>query len=134
MTAPIAEIQIYPGCTLLIPSGPSGNHLFVSVLAEKVINGKPHVLLVSLCTIDGKPNYDQTCVVKAGEHSFAKDDSYINFAKPRSEPVADVLAQLKNGYFLPKNENVSAAILMRIQAGLKTSNRIPRYIKDDWQI
>ena len=76
------ENKIYPGFTLFIPSGPSGDHLFVSVLDEKTIHGKPHVLLVSFCSIDGKSNHDTACVIKAGEYSFIKWDSYINYAKP----------------------------------------------------
>lgn len=122
------------GCTMLIPSGSNGYHLFVSVLDQKIINGKPHVLLVSFCSTENILNHDQSCIVNVGEHSFVQHETYINYSKPRVDSVEDVLKRLSEGYFIQKHENVSSDLLGKIQAGLKKSNRVPRYIKDDWGI
>lgn len=121
--------RIQAGATFLIPSGPAGEHLFIVVIAGEVINGKPHLLSVCLCTIRGV-QYDNSCVLKIGEHPFAVADSYIAYRHTRSDPVEHVVARLDEGVFISK-EPVSKELLRRIKAGLLLKTT-PRYIKDDW--
>lgn len=129
-----SDSRVQAGATFLIPSGPSGDHLFVVALSGNLINGKEHILLASFCTIRN-PLHDQTCIVKAGEHPFVVSDSYINYAKCRSEPVEDVIARLNDGVFKVKNDNVTPELLKRIRNGLTIAGgRTPRYIKKDWNL
>lgn len=132
MTAPtcIAEVDIQAGTTILIPSGPSGDHLFVSVFEVKEIAGKKKILLAPIETQFAK--CETTCTLVAGEHPFVRHDSFIGYKHCRIEDHAHVVACIKNGIFKIKYPPVSSDLLSRIQDGYLQSNRVPRYIKTEW--
>lgn len=132
MASSLPVSQIKPGNTLLIPSG-KGNHLFVSVLDTKIINGQPHVLLVPFCTARRDlPHFDDACIILANEHPFVTAETFIEYKKARQEPIQHVLDLLDN--LIKIREDVSSVILARIRDGLGKTKYLPRHIKSDWGI
>ena len=130
--ADVAELpQLYAGRCILIPSGPSGDHLFFIVFDAKIIDGKEQVLLAPLCSVDASGKHDSTCLLVAGEHAFVEHPSYISYREVRAEPVQAVLRHLGSRYFKP-HKDCSAGLLQRIAQGLEDSNRTPRFVKKDW--
>lgn len=61
------------GSSLLVPSSPSGLHLFVIALGPLVLDdygSVPQVLMVSATTLrEGLP-HDDACILEAGDHPF----------------------------------------------------------------
>ena len=128
---PTAEITIEAGTTILIPSGPIGDHLFVSVFKIKDINGKKKVLLVPIET--QVPRCETTCTLAAGDHPFIKHASFIGYKHCRIEEHAHVINCLKTGVYKIKYPPIGTELLSRIQRGYSQSNRVPRYIKAEWE-
>ena len=118
------------GTTILIPSGPVGDHLFVSVFEVNEIAGKKKVLLVPIETRFAK--CETTCTLVAGDHVFVKHDSFVGYSHCRSEDYAHVVARIKEGVFKINYPPVSSDLLARIRRGYQQSNRVPRYIKNEW--
>lgn len=117
---------------MLVPSGKEGYHLFVIVFGVKMVDGKEQVLLASVCTIyEGIP-YDSACILRQGDHSFIRHDSYINYSKLRQESAAHVEKLLEANYFIPHVEDFSGDLLRRVSEGVEESTRTPDYIKDGW--
>ena len=133
MTAPthIAEIIIEAGMTILIPSGPTGDHLFVSVFEIKEIDGKKKVLLVPIET--QFPKCEATCTLGVGDHLFVKHDSFIGYRHCRIEEHTHVVMCLKTGVYKNPYPAVSGDLLAKIKQGYLLSNRVPKYIRAEWK-
>ena len=128
----MAAWQPQQGSTLLMPSGPDGDHLFIVLNDPKVFAGygpNPHVLLVNLSTVpqDGV-HYDSTCVLEPGCHPFVKAKSYIVYRSARIDPEAHLLARVAQGLFKPQ-QPMPAGIVANIKAGLTTSPFTKREFK-----
>lgn len=91
----------HPRGTLLVPSGPSGNHLFV--IMTKVCPNNMHLLL-SICTIRHGISYDDACVFEGGEHVFIKGPSYVLYRKPEQRAVASLKKCVATGFFRVKDD------------------------------
>lgn len=129
-TTCVAEIIVEAGTTILIPSGPSGDHLFVSVFEIKEIDGRKKVLLAPVETQFQK--CETTCTLSAGEHLFVKHDSFVGYSHCRVEFYEHVIACLKSGAYKIKYPPVSECLLSRIKAGYLQSKRVPKYIRAEW--
>jgi hypothetical protein len=65
--------QLQQGATLLMPSGPDGDHLFVVLNDPKVFPNygpNPQVLLVNLSTVRPDVHFDATYLLQPGCHLF----------------------------------------------------------------
>ena len=134
MNCPSLDSRVQVGATMLIPSGVSGNHLFVVVLSGKIIGGKECLVLACLCTIRHS-KYDNTCIIKAGEHPFAVSDSYISYAHCRLDPVSEIIERLDAQTFKARDDHMSPELIERIKSGLAIpGGRTPRFIKMDWEL
>jgi hypothetical protein len=118
------------GECLLIDSGPIGKHLFVLVL-DKQINNKVHILSVPICTVRESARIDESCIIQPGEHSFIKDESFVEYRNSRVDPVDSLLERVNEMTFIP-HDSVTKELLAKIIYGLKTSKEVKRYIKDDF--
>lgn len=83
------------GCALLIPSGPPSDpdQLHLHALLTDAVNDPCH-LVVSFSRIKRGVFYDGTCIVKAGEHNFIKQDSYVEYRRTtimRSDHIINAL-------------------------------------------
>jgi hypothetical protein len=127
----MAEWQASAGATLLVPSGPEGKHLFVVLCDPVVLQGygpNPCVVMVNLSTVRPGIPYDSTCVLKAGEHPFVTQDSYVVYGAMRVDRVSDLAQRVAQGYFTA-HEPMPAQVLARIQAGRTVSPRTTREFK-----
>lgn len=119
------------GSTLLVPSGPSGMHLFFIILGPLRLvdyGTTPQVLMVSSSTIrDGIP-HDPACVLKSGDHPFIRHDSYITYRHIRTDSVFHVEKMVSSSVWSPR-EPCNEILLARIVDGVNTSKLIPRGIK-----
>lgn len=122
--------SIYAGRTVMIPSGPKGDHLFFCAIDPKLVNRHLSCLLLPLCSLHRRA--DQTCVLSVGEHSFIKHESYISYAQARVDKVIEIVEHINAKNFKLGEEDASKEVQEKILAGLAASARTPRYIKYDW--
>lgn len=108
------------GTTLLIPSGPTGNHLFVVVSEE--MSGE--YLLVSVSTIKEGRFYDPTCEIEAGVHEFVRDRSYAYFRDARIITARHLIAMEQKGVFFAKAD-MDEDVVSRICDGIEISAHTP---------
>ena len=121
----MAVWQASAGATLLVPSGPIGQHLFVVLCDPVVLAGygpNPCVVMANLSTVRAVIPHDPTCVLQPGSHAFVVQDSYIVYSAMRVDRVADLVARVAQGLFIP-HDPMPAAFLQRIQAGRMASPR-----------
>lgn len=117
------------GWTLLIPSGPSGKHLFF------VLNDVPpagELILAPLCSVRGrdgktKKRVDKTCLLDVGVHPFVRHESYIEYFLLRSDPVAYIQEMLRRDHFV-RREDASEELVEQIIDGACRSKRVPQRI------
>lgn len=121
---------IKAGTTILIPSGPTGEHLFICIFDAKEIDGKQKLLLAPI--VSQFPKCDLTCALTVEDHPFIRHDSIIAYNHCRTESLDHVLNCVGSGLFKITYPPVSAAVLVRVQNSYMTSNRVPKYIKRDW--
>lgn len=127
----MAGWQLQQGATLLMPSGPDGDHLFVVLNDPKVFpnyGSNPQVLLVNLSTVRQGVHFDATCLLQPGCHPFVKVESYVVYRSARFEPEAHLLALVQKGLFRPQDP-MSAAIVGAIRSGLIASPFTKREFK-----
>ena len=123
--------QLQQGATLLMPSGPDGDHLFVVLNNPKVFpdyGSNPQVLLVNLSTVRQGVHFDATCVLQPGCHPFVKVESYVVYRSARLEPEAHLLGLVQKGLFRP-HDPMPAAIVGAIRSGLIASPFTKREFK-----
>ncbi|WP_235033830.1 hypothetical protein [Pantoea sp. 18069] len=117
---------------MLVPSGPADfKHLFAIALGPASLGGygnKPHVIMVSVTSVKPEFPHDAACVIMAGEHPFITHDSYVYYRDPRIESVDHVQKMVDQAVWQAR-ESCSPELLARIRQGLKTSSRVPRYVK-----
>jgi len=118
------------GECLLIDSGPIGKHLFVLVL-DKQINKKVHILSVPICTARDSARIDESCMIQPGEHTFIKDESFVEYRNARIDPVDSLLERVNEKTFIP-HDSASQELIAKIIDGLKISKEVKRHIKDDF--
>ena len=126
---PASNWKCIAGNTLLIPSGPQGNHLFIVLTDPADIPDHPpqSCLSLSLCTIRTSP-YDSTCTVQVGEHPFVGSPSYISYRHARIDQASHFETMVSACTIFP-HEPVSADLLTRIYSGIQLSKQTPNYIK-----
>jgi len=117
------------GNTLLIPSGPQGNHLFIILTDPQDYDGHPPKSCISacICTIRKGP-YDKTCIIPGGSHPFINNESYVDYRNARLDQAVHFINSIKSGFFTPK-EPVDSQLLKKIFDGLANSKQTPNYIK-----
>ena len=119
------------GGTLLIPSGPAGDHLFVLIYGPNSFEGRGRSLdfvSVSFTSLVNGVPHDPACVVQVGEHPFVTHDSYVSYRHSRIDSEQELARNVSSGLFIPKVD-VSQSLLRRIRVGLHNSRLVPRYIK-----
>lgn len=111
------------GATLLMPSGPRGNHLFVIVTDE--VDGE--CLLVSLSTIREGRYHDGTCEISPGVHSFVTDHSFAFYGHARVERTTHLVNMEEKGLFFAK-EDMPDNVVEAISAGIQQSEHTPKFV------
>jgi len=113
----------YKGGTLLVPSGPSGMHLFV-ILTNQCQNGLH--LMVSITSIKAGKTYDEACVFAGGEHPFITQPSYVFYRLAEQRRGAHLANGVDKGLFIPR-EDMPLGALQAICAGIDVSEFIGQW-------
>lgn len=119
------------GATLLIPSGPSGEHLFVVVFGPSVIAdyGKASQFIsVGVTTLHPNLPHDPACVLSPGDHPFIKHPSYLAYRHARVDSGAHLTNQVKSGVFRT-HEPLDPEVLRNVASGVGRSAQVRREIK-----
>lgn len=120
------------GCTLHIPSGPTGNHLFVILfgpMSNESYGLEQQFLLVPLCTATSRS--EPSCIVRLGEHPFVKHKSYIDYAVAEIRSESSLKQSIISGAF-QFSDKTSSELLEKIRSGFSQSKAIKRHIKNDF--
>lgn len=119
------------GSTLLIPSGPVGEHLFVIVFGPEVLadyGSAGQFVSVSVTTLRPDIHHDPACILRAGDHPFIRHDSYITYRDARIDTGEHLAKQVENGVCQP-HQPCEPQVLARIIAGVCQSKLVRREIK-----
>jgi len=123
--------RLQQGATLLMPSGPDGDHLFV-VLNDPTVfpdyGPNRQVLLVNLSSVRQGLHFDTTCLLQAGCHPFVKVESYVVYRSARVELETHLLGLIQQGVFRP-HDPMPTAIVGAIRSGLIASPFTKRAFK-----
>lgn len=120
-----------PGQTLQVPSGPSGNHLFVLIQGPLTLPDRgsaPHVAMVSFSTIRAPLPHDPACEVQAGDHPFIRHASYAVYRDVRIERADHVTAMVHSAVWR-LHEPCRPELLARLRAGVCVSRLASREVK-----
>jgi len=125
----VASWKCAAGSTILIPSGPLGNHLFVVVIDPSDFDGHPKqsCISVSICSIRDIP-YDKTCIVQPLEHPFIKHPSYVSFRNTRID-MASHLEKMASDQSAFPQVDTSLELLTKIRSGILASKQTPNFYK-----
>jgi hypothetical protein len=119
------------GDSFLVPSGASGNHLFVIILGPTPMQERgpqPQVVLVNFSTIRDNVPFDDACPVDVGEHPFITRKSFVQYRYARIDAAEHVRSMVASGAW-PHQATCTPELLIKIIAGARRSNRIPNEIK-----
>lgn len=119
------------GATLLAPSGPQGQHLFVVLNDPREFSGYGNavcIVMVPLDSIKAGILHDATCELDSGAHTFLTRPSFVNYRYTRIEQVRHLEGLVANGIFRPR-EPIDPHILRRLLNGLLTSPFTKREFK-----
>lgn len=123
--------QACAGATLLVPSGPQGQHLFIVLNDPQEFEGYGKivcVVMVPLDSVKASIHHDPTCELAAGVHPFVTRPTYVNFRLARIEQVRHLEAMINAQHFQTRAP-IDAATLERIRKGLLASPFTTREIK-----
>jgi hypothetical protein len=96
---PQSEFIARKRATLLIPSGPTGMHLFV-IMTNRCANG--FHLLLSVTSVRDGMDYDTTCVFRGGEHPFISQKSYVFYRSAEQKMQSALERGVEKGLFVPR--------------------------------
>lgn len=120
------------GDTLLMPSGPEGDHLFVVLCDPQPFPGYgPNhcVVLVGLSSVREGVPHDDACVLPGGCHPFVRHPSFMNYRHARVERVEHLYNGVAGGVFVRKDP-FSAEWLERMRRGVLASRFVRRELRD----
>lgn len=116
----------YKRATLLIPSGPTGLHLYVVMTDASKHN--QHILL-SVSTIRAGKYFDDTCVIDAGSHEFIVRDSYVYYRDPLLRNAASISKCVNDHTFISKAD-MDENVFTRMLNGVPVSKFTPKWVGD----
>ncbi len=115
--------------SLLVPSNPQGNlsnkHLFV--ILNDPVGPQREIIIVPICTVYEGRNYDNSCIVNAGDHDFVKHSSYVYYRKCRYSTALGLELGIEKMLFVDKGI-VSVELFDRIISGVSRSKFTPRCV------
>ena len=123
--------QACAGATLLVPSGPQGQHLFVVLNDPQAFEGYGSVVCVVMVPLDSVKSgvhHDSTCALITGEHPFVTRPTFVNFSYARIEQARHLEEMVANGQFRA-NAKMDPPLLARIKQGLLDSPFTKREFK-----
>ena len=123
--------QSLPGNTLLVPSGPSGFHLFFLVLGPVVLpsyGATPQLAMVSATSIKEGIPHDPACELAPGDHPFIQHSSYISYRNLRVDACPHIESMVGSSAWT-SHQPCSSVLLARIVSGVCKSKLTSREFK-----
>lgn len=123
--------QACAGATVLVPSGPQGQHLFVVLNDPQEFDGYGKVVCVVMIPLDSVKtgiHHDSTCELAVGVHPFVTRPTFVNFRLARIEQARHLEAMVNTQDFQTRAP-VDTLTLERIRQGLVVSPFTTREIK-----
>lgn len=119
--------------TILVPTG-SANHLhFLCCDPTFYPNlGKDCILGVNISSINDGTEYDSSCLLDAGDHSFIKHPSYIYYRKAEIFGVESISRNIAEGNF-SSHDPCSDELFQRILKGFEISEELRFKIKNFYE-
>lgn len=111
--------KVNVGDCFLVPSGPTGHHMFVVCTA--VSQDGQHLLISVSTTREGR-YYDPACELEAGCHPFIKAKSHVVYSKPEIRTPELIDRCLSSGVFIRKPP-LSPEVMERVLDGFDRSDR-----------
>lgn len=121
--------EVRKGATLLVPSGPSGNHLYV-VVTEPDENDQ--VLVVTFCSIPEQGFHDATCEIHEG-HPFVTRPTYVNYRLSEIMTCAHIEKCVDGWVYTPKQSIDDDELMTRMRDGILDSELTPQRIQTYFQ-
>lgn len=114
-----------------MPSGPTGDHLFVILFGPSALKNYGAVgqlISVSITSIYPGLPYDQACVLQPDDHPFIKHPSYVLYRRARIDPIDHFDKMVCDGVWKPQVA-CSPITFEKINRGACVSKLISREIK-----
>ena len=106
------------------PTGQNKRHLNI-VITEANSENEYLVVPVDTLRFDFQ---DRSCILHAGDHSFIKHDSFVNYKYARVISYVQLFNGLNKGLFIRK-EDISEEVLIRIQNGARKTKNLKTELK-----
>ena len=119
------------GETLLVPSGPSGEHLFLMLLGPAVLPGygpNPQVAMASITSIRTDIPFDGACILQPGEHPFVQHPSYVAYRYLRLDGEPHIARMVASSVWRV-HQPCAPLLLQRVVDGVCKSKLTPREYK-----
>jgi hypothetical protein len=71
------------------------------------------------------PGQDDSCILKAGSHSFIKHKSYVRYKNARQMSALEILIGIQKG-LLVRKEDMDPAVVQDMQRGAEESPFLPK--------
>jgi hypothetical protein len=120
-----------PGQTLLVPSGPTGHHLFVLLFGPIVVDGygsNDQIAMVNITSIKAGIPHDPACQLQPGDHPFVQHPSFVAYRHLRIDSVPHVDLMVRNQVWM-LHQPCTPQLLARITAGVCLSKLTSREFK-----
>jgi len=120
-----------PGQTLLVPSGPTGLHLFILILGPVILDGygpNAQILMVNVTSIRSGIPHDPVCELHPGEHPFIQHPNYVAYRHLRLDGSRHVEQMIKSRLWMP-HLACTPELLRRVIEGLCHSRLAAREFK-----
>lgn len=111
------------GSTFINLNPGSPDHLWI-VISPEMEDGSNIIVNLS----DAENSFDDTCLVEAGEHPFVRMRSAVMYNLSRIFTLVVQETMSRNNWLQPQ-ENVSAALLKKIQDGAFKSEYTPQKVQ-----
>lgn len=111
-------MEIHPGDTFLY-SYPYGDKLHLNVVIQKIVDSD-RVLCAFVSSIKEGKEYDNSCILNAGDISFIKHPSYVVYKDLFLMEIEDLKRMINTGSAIVK-DHISDDVLERIREGAMNS-------------
>lgn len=115
----------YKKGTVLIPTGGT-KHLF-AIITDKCAAGEH--LLVNLTSVRAGIRHDNACEVSPGEHSFVKQESYVEYRRAETMAATRISARVDDGTYTT-HDDLSDALLQAFRDGVEDSDHVKQRVHE----
>ena len=120
-------MELFSAGSVIILSGhPVGTPHLWFVLTDPDLDSDQ---IVAVMVVTARTHTDKTIVLSAGEHPFIKHDSSVDYGGAKRFQAGRLRSALRSGR-CKLAENMSPALLAKVQAGLLRSSRTPHHMVD----